>query len=64
MAGSVGNSNISPEKRKAALSQFQKAFAKYEEVSPGVFVDKTGNSGLTSEEEEELKALEAEFGAQ
>ena len=65
MAGSVGNANISTVKRKAAVEEFKRAFAKYEEVEPGVFVDKTKPSrgGLTPEEEAELEALEAEVGA-
>jgi len=65
MAGSVGNANISTVKRKAAVEEFKRAFAKYEEVEPGVFVDKTkpSSGGLTPEEEAELEALEAEVGA-
>jgi len=72
MAGMVGNDKISTVKRQAKMEEFARAFAKYEEVSPGKFVDNTkttptqggSSGGLSPEEEEELKALEAEFGAQ
>jgi len=58
MAGSVGNSNISPEKRMAALEQFKKAFAKYEETAPGVFTDKTKISGENWAEDKEKRYQE------
>jgi len=64
MAGSVGNSKITPEKRQAAVEEFKAAFAKYEEVEPGVFVDKTkGTTGLSAEKEARFrKRLEQERG--
>jgi len=64
MAGMVGNDKISPAKRQAKVEEFSRAFAKYEEVSPGKFVDNTKTqTGMTAEKEARFrKRLEQERG--
>lgn len=65
MAGRIGDSGISAERRLKALDEVEKLWAKYEHLNPGTFADSKGSpagagapSGWTPEKAQRLKELQ------